>query len=142
VKALAFKPVSFVFLVLCVGQVLNSPGVHLLMEIALCLLLCLPFLLLTSLSPTQVAPVIALLQSQVARSEQTSVRQRSTGTSVPAGTSQPSCLFSIPLLSQASSGSAAAFGQLLTAVLKTPANPLEPTPSPGIHVRHRFANCP
>ena len=77
------------FFVPCVGQVRNSSGVHLLMEMSLCLLLCLSSLLLTSLSPAQSAPVIALRQPQVARSQQTSVGQQTTGTSVPAGTSPP-----------------------------------------------------
>jgi len=142
VKALAFKPVFLVFFVLCVGQVLNSPGVHLLMEMSLCLLFCLSFLLQTSLSPTHAASVIPLLQRQVARSQQASVRQQSTGSSVPAGTSQPPCLFSVPPFSQDNSGTAASLGQSLAAVLQPPANPLEPTPSPGSHVRHRFAICP
>jgi len=128
--------------VLCVGQVFNSPGVHLLMEMSFCLLLCLSLLLLAFLSLIQSAPVIALLQRQVAHSQQTSVRQQLPGTSVPAGTSQPPCLFGVLLFSQGCSGSTASLGQSLAAVLHPPAKPLGPTPSPGIHARHRLANCP
>jgi hypothetical protein len=112
------------------------------MEMSLCLLLCLLSLLLTSLSPAQSAPVIALRQPQVARSQQTSVGRQTTGTSVPAGTPLPPCLLSIPLFSQARSGSAASLGQSLAAALQPPEKPPEPTPSLEIHARHRSAICP